>query len=168
VNPLAAAPKPPDYLTGTETPEEICELIHEMGRHTPIVGKVLDLAEDNRFEDNEHMLLVLAHTALTAYACIVKQFLDYVNKSPIPSFVVSDPMAHVIPEKKAAETREQCEEMLARLNGRASCDRAEVEATYLSAGFTVEGIPAPVTSKVSYRHRMSLDIERVDPPKGVK
>jgi hypothetical protein len=108
VNPLSAAPKPPDYLTGTETPAEIRELIHEMARHTPIVGKVLDLAEDNRFEDNEHMLLVLAHTALTAYAYILDQYLDYVNKSPIPSFVVSDLMAHVIPDKKAAETAPKC------------------------------------------------------------
>ena len=42
-----------------------------------------------------------------------------------------------------AETREQCEEMLARLN-------------------------EPLGSEVSYRHRMPLDIERIDPPKGVK
>ena len=108
MNPLSAAPKPPDYLTGTETPAEIRELIHEMARNTPIVGKVLDLAEDNRFEDNEHMLLVLAHTALTAYADIFDQYLDYINKSPIPSFVVSDLMAHIIPEKKAAETAPKC------------------------------------------------------------
>ena len=56
-----------------------------------------------------------------------------------------------------AETREQCEDMLDRLNGRLD----SFERRAVLAGHRIE----PITTEVSYRHRLALDIERIDPPK---
>lgn len=58
-----------------------------------------------------------------------------------------------------AETRQQCEEMLDRLNGREP-DRAQTERVYVAAGLSISDIPAPCRSEVSHRHRCLLDIEK--------
>lgn len=63
-----------------------------------------------------------------------------------------------------AETRQDCREMLERLNGYESPEeRAESIECYKQAG--IEGPPPPPThSEVSYRHRIELDIEKIFPP----
>jgi len=60
-----------------------------------------------------------------------------------------------------AETREQCEEMLDRLNG-VDRDAEQTKQAYISAGLSAKDIPEPCKTEVSRRHRCTLDIERVD------
>lgn len=64
-----------------------------------------------------------------------------------------------------AETRKQCEEMLDRLNGRNRDYKKELKA-FTEAGLSPElAEEHPEPTEVSYRHRCTLDIQRIDPPK---
>lgn len=68
-----------------------------------------------------------------------------------------------------AETREQCEEMLERLNGYESpTDRKNSREAYIKAGLDPNDTPGAIRTKVSHRHRCDLDIETIYPPEKEK
>jgi len=66
-----------------------------------------------------------------------------------------------------AESRELCEEMLDRLNGRRDPEEQKrLEEVYSKAGLSLADIPGEFASEVSHRHRCGLDIECIDAPES--